>query len=134
MLKLKKLITGNGFTYENPTILYDQNEIFAKYRRYIAKGSFLQQIILKTEDETKVMTNKLVCYVQLRFIKPPAFAEKVKRLVISGEVSFSPAWLIKPEDISKIKDVPKLFNDQIVFIADNHLCICQEWSLIEIVL
>jgi len=134
MLKLKRIITDNAFSYDDVEFMdfdSDQNSIGIK--KYITDKS-LKQIVIRTKDgKTRIITDWMVGVLQIRKTKPKPGLEKFSKLVINGEISYGPVYLIPMNLYSKI-NVPKVFEHQFSFIADNWLYVCHQSSLIEMTL
>lgn len=134
MLKIKRLITDNAFSYQNLELMDWEHEQIAKgIRKYITQDD-LTQIVIRTDDgRVRILTDWMVGVIEVRQMKPPKCAEKVEQIVINGEISYGPAWLIEIREYEQC-NVPRIFNHQFSFVAENNLFICHQEALIEIVL
>lgn len=133
MHKFKRIITDNSFSYQNVEF-YLQDELQNKnIKKYITKPD-LKQVILKTSDgKYRILTDWMIGVIEYAKMKPPIFAQKVEKVVINGEISFGPCYLILIEDYNKV-GIPRIFKHQFSFVADNNLYICHQDALIEVCL
>jgi len=132
MLKIERIITDNSFSYDDVEFMdFDEDQKAAGIGKYIT-DKFLKQIVIRTKDgETKIITDWMVGVLQIRKMKARTGLEKVTRLVINGEISYGPVFLI-PISSYKRLEVPRVFEHQLSFIADGWLYVCHQVSLIEI--
>jgi len=132
MLKIKRIITNNSFSYSNIKFMdfeEDQNAIGIK--KYIT-DELLEQIVIHTnDDKIKIVSDWMIGVLEVRMMKIPEGSEKISQLTLSGEISYSPAFLIEMKDYKRLK-IPKIFVHQLSFVADNHLYICHQKALVEI--
>ena len=135
MLKIRRIITDNAFCYENVELVDFEHEQLARGIKKFITQADLNQIILKTNDnKTRVITDWMVGVIEIRKMRPPkSDCLKVEKIVINGEISYGPCWLLEIEDYKRF-GVPRVFEHQLSFVADRLLCICHQESLIEIVL
>lgn len=132
MLKIKRIITDNAFSYEDVEFMdwkKDQDSI--GIGNYITDDS-LKQIAIKTKDgKVHVITDWMVGVLQLRKFRVTSGLERIDRLVINGEISYGPVHLIP---ISKYHsfNVPRVFEHQFTFAADGWLYICDQSAIIQI--
>ena len=133
MHRLKRIITDNSFSYQN-AILYDHNEISDHgIKKYITDPD-LNQVVLKTDDgKIRILTDWMVGVIEYRTMNPPMCAQRVERIVINGEISYSPCFFIEIEDYKRA-NIPRIFKHQLSFVAEQTLCICHQNALIEICL
>lgn len=134
MLEIKRLITDNAFTYEKVQLMDWKHEQMAKgIGKYITQDDLIQIVIKTTDGKIRVLTDWMVGVIEVKRMKVPSCAEKVEQIVLNGEISFGPAWLIEPREYKQC-NVPKVFKHQLSFVADDSLYICHQEALIEIVL
>lgn len=133
-MKIRRIVTGSEFAYENVEVIYEKHSGIQEDIQQCFTHPSLDRVIIKTkEGEVKLITDWQSGYAEIKRMKPPACANKVKRLVICGEVSFSPAYLI-PQDHCKSLGIPEAFSYQLSFVADGSLYICREQNISEITL
>lgn len=134
MLTIPRLVTDNAFTYENVQLMDWRNEQVSKgIKKYITQKD-LKQIVIKTNDgKIRVLTDWMVGVIEVKKMRHPPCAEKIERIVLNGEISFSPAWMIEISEY-KVAGVPRVFEYQLSFVADGSLYICHQEALIEMVL
>lgn len=133
MIKANRLILSGDIIYDNVKI-YKYGEPGGHY----ISGLFERyQLFIKTNIVKATISMDQVSLVQIRKMNPKAYMMKVKRMVMNGQVSFGPAWLI-PEDKYAELDIPFLFKydykniEHHAFIADGWLYLTKDESVISI--
>lgn len=132
MLKIKRIITNNSFSYSNIKFMdFAEDQYAIGIKKYIT-DELLEQIVIHTDDDKiKVLPDWMVGVLEVRMMKPPFGAERISQLTLTGELSYGPAFLIEMKDYKKLK-IPKIFRHQLSFVSDNHLHICHQKALVEI--
>lgn len=129
-----RIITDNAFCYENVKLIdYDFEQTAKGIKKYITDTN-LAQIVLETDDgKTRIISDGMIGVIEYCKMKPPHCAKKIEKIVINGEISYGPCWLLEIEHYKKYK-IPRIFKHQLTFISDNTCHICHQEALIEIVL
>lgn len=142
MIKVKRITTNSDFTYEDVEIVrdkYDGSPEYAKYsKKYCLNDylncDYLNKILIKTKDhQIKIIADWSLGIIELTKMNPPQCSNKIKQLVLSGELSFSPCWLISEECCNK-HNIPILFKHQLTFVSDNILFLTRQQNMLEITL
>lgn len=133
MLKIKRIITDNSFSYDDVEFMdYKHDQDYLGIKNYITDKD-LKQIAIKTKDgKTRIITDWMVGVLQVKKFKNKNGLEKIHKLVINGEISYGPAYLIALSDYSKF-DIPRVFDHQFSFMADGWLYVCHQAAIIEII-
>lgn len=132
MFKCKRIITDNSFSYPDVE-LYMPGELDQLISKYITSPN-LQQVVLKTNDgKFRVLTDWMIGVIEYCKRKPSKFSKRIERIVINGEISYGPCYLVLIEDY-KIAHIPRIFKHQLSFFAEGNLYICHQDALIEVCL
>ena len=130
-MRVRRIVTSDDFSYENAEVIYERCHGLEDFKKYFTHP-VLDQVVIKTrEGEIKIITDWASGYVELKMMNPPSCAEKVKGLVICGDVSFKPAWLIPQGECDRL-GIPVAFKAQLTFVADGLLHICREQNVAEL--
>lgn len=134
MLRVKRIITDNAFSYEDVEFMdFAEDHRSHGIGKYITDKSLNQIVIRTKEGETKILTDWMVGVIEMRVMKPRAEFEKIKKIVINGEISYGPAYLIPLHEYGNNK-IPSIFKYQLSFVANRLLYICHQEAIIEITL
>lgn len=132
MLKIKRVITDNSFSHSNVKFMdFAEDQEAAGVKKYITDEK-LKQIVMRTDDgRIRIIHDWMIGVLEIRIMKPPQGSEKITQLILDGEISYGPAYLIEMKDYERLK-IPTIFQHQLSFVADNNLYICHQMALIEI--
>lgn len=134
MLKINRLVTDNAHVYENIKLIdYREEQVQKGIDEFITHPDLVQILIETKEKERIILSDWMVGVLEVRKMKNPECAKKVKRLVINGDISNAPAYLIKDKDYKK-HNIPRVFKHQLAFTANGILHICHQNALLEIIL
>lgn len=134
MLKIDRLVTDNSHSYENVKLIdYEHEQVQKGIEQYIDQPDLIQILIETKEGEKIILSDWMVGVLEIRKMKNPQCARKVKMIVLNGDIANSPAYLIRKEDYKKLK-IPKVFKHQLAFTANGKLHICHQNALLEIIL
>lgn len=142
MIKVKRITTNSNFTYEDVEIIRDKNDGYVEYSKYVDKYclkkylncDYFNKILIKTKDHRiKIIADWSLGIIEYKRMNPPQCSRKIKQLVLNGELSFSPSWLLD-EECCNNNDVPILFKYQLTFVSDDILYITRQQNMLEITL
>jgi hypothetical protein len=134
MLKINRLVTDNSHSYQDVKLIDYRNEQAQKgIDEFITQPDLVQILIETKEGERIILSDWMVGVLEVRHMRNPLSATRVKRVVINGDISHAPAYLIKESDYKKLK-IPRVFKYQFAFTAEGCLHICHQNALLEIIL
>jgi hypothetical protein len=134
MIRVKRILTGSNFSYDDVEVIRSVDQ-----QRVMNIGSFvnhpvLDQMVIKTRDgKVRIISDWNSGLLEVKSMNPPLDSKKVAQLVVCGDVSFGPAFIIKQCDSSRY-NIPEVFRHQLSFVSDGSLFICREQNLTEITL
>lgn len=128
MIKANKLVICGDITYDDVNI-YRFGEPGG---RYIPNLFEKYQLYLKNRTTSATISMDTISLVRLRRESPKEYMQKIKRIVIIyGQTSFGPAWLI-PENKYKELGIPFIFSydykdvEHCAFVSDEWIWLTKD--------
>jgi hypothetical protein len=130
--KIRRITTNSNFSYENVTVHRDLDiKHLSCYDNFITNPDMDLVVIETSDGQTKILTDWSCRVIELRIMnKPIEKCTKVSQLVLFGELSFGPVYIIDPDDFHNL-NIPKIFKYQLAFVSDNILHIARQQSILE---
>lgn len=126
MIKVDRVTVGGNIPFENVQILTEEEQH--------SMTNFFEdsQIVIKCKSGLFTLPMYKVSLILLSRSRKlnVSLCEKVKRLSLSGDMTFSPAYILKPENL-EASGIPLIFKkfDQFTFHADEGIYITTDFNI-----
>jgi len=118
MLNFKRIIVA-GFVYENVDFIDRKHEQYDLSLDEYIDDPQMKQICIRTNDgSVKYISDWNIIEIWYKSAKPCSDCKKIKRLVLAGEISHGPVYIV-PKSLYSKYDIPHIVDDQLVFIAEK---------------
>jgi hypothetical protein len=125
-VKIGRITISGGVPFENVEIYLPKEQAGLGVPIFFEDA----QILIKARDGKFIIPHYQIIMIELRKnpkTLQPDVADKVKRLSISGDLSYSPAYIIKPSKYADLR-IPNIFGEyeQMTFACGDGILITSD--------
>jgi len=127
MINARRMIIAGDKSFENCQLYTSQEQQDAGHPNLFEHN---QMVFRDSHKNRYIIPNYVITYIELgRRVAPPPDSVKAIRIILSSDISFAPAWVLKD---FRQHDIPDLFGYpfQFAFVADKKIYITTDVNII----